>query len=146
MPVGCCRGAKFRIIHDLTFAGSGNRSSVNEDTDFDCAPPRELGHMLRDVLLRVLHLMQKHGPYARIVLPRIDVKDAFRQVPVDPEGDPAFGYRVGNYAVVDLRLQFGWRSSPGSGDCFRQHLNTLTITLHFNRLKCRLKEPLRLPM
>ena len=23
-----------------------------------------------------------------------------------------FGYRVGNHAVVDLRLQFGWRSSP----------------------------------
>ena len=74
----------FQIIHNLIFAGSVNRPSVNEDTDFDCVRPRELGHVLRDVLLRVLYPRQKHGPGARIVLSCIDVKDNFRMVLIYP--------------------------------------------------------------
>ena len=70
---------KFRIIHDLTFARAGGHSSVNDDTDFSSAPSCELGHVLRDVLLRVLFLRQMHGPTAGIVLCRVDVKDAYRQ-------------------------------------------------------------------
>ena len=54
-----------------------------------------------------------HGPTARIILSRIDVKDAFRQVLVDPVGAPVFGYAMGGYVVVDLRLHLGWRNSPG---------------------------------
>ena len=53
-----------------------------------------------------------HGPTARIVLCRVDVKDAFRQVLVDPVGAPVFGYAMDGYVVEDLRLQFGWRNSP----------------------------------
>ena len=45
-----------------------------EDTDFDCAPPCGLGHVLRDVPLRALYLRQKHGPGALIVLSPIDIK------------------------------------------------------------------------
>ena len=69
--------------------------------------------MLRDVLLRVLVLRQLHGPTARIILCCVDVKDAFRLVKVDPVGAPVLGYAMGEYVVVDLRLQFRWRSSPG---------------------------------
>ena len=69
--------------------------------------------MFRYVLLRVLFLRQLHGPTARIALCRVDVKDAYRQVLVDLVGAPGFGYAVGEYVVVDLRLQFGWRKSPG---------------------------------
>lgn len=43
----------------------------------------------------------------------MDVKSAFRQLPEDPSGAPAFRYVVGDFLVVDLRLQFGWRRSPG---------------------------------
>ena len=43
----------------------------------------------------------------------MDVKDAFRQVLVDPAGAPAFGYVFGDRVVVDLRLKFVWRNSPG---------------------------------
>ena len=39
--------------------------------------------MLRDVLMRVLFLRQSRGTAARIVVYRVDVKDAFQQVPVD---------------------------------------------------------------
>ena len=43
----------------------------------------------------------------------MDVKYLFRRVLVDPAGAPAFGYVFGDRVVVDLRLQFGWRNSPG---------------------------------
>ena len=112
-PLAVVLKPKFRIIHDLTFARAGGHSSVNDDTDFSSAPSCELGHVFRDVLLRVLFLRQLHGPTARIVLCRVDVKDAYRQVLVDPVGAPVFGYAMGEYVVVDLRLQFGWRNSPG---------------------------------
>ena len=112
-PLAVVINPKFRIIHDLTFARAGSRSSVNGDADFSSAPSCELGHVFKDVLLRVLFLRQLHGPTARIVLCRVDVKDAYRQVLVDPVGAPGFGYAVGEYVVLNLRLQFGWRNSPG---------------------------------
>ena len=43
----------------------------------------------------------------------MDVKEAFRQVLVDSVGASVFGYVTGGRVVVDLRLQFGWRNSPG---------------------------------
>ena len=52
-PLAVVLKPKFRIIHDLTFARAGGHSSVNDDTDVSSAPSCELGHVLRDVLLRV---------------------------------------------------------------------------------------------
>ena len=112
-PLAVVLEPKFRIVHYLKFARAGEGTSVNDDTMFSSAPTCELGSVLRDVLMRVLLLRQSHGADARIVLCRIDVKDAFRQVPVDPAGAPVFGYVAGGHVVVDLRLQFGWRTSPG---------------------------------
>ena len=69
--------------------------------------------MSRDVLLRVLFLRQTHGPRARIVFCHVDVKDVFYQVLAGPAGAPIYGYAMGGHVVVDLRLQFGCRISPG---------------------------------
>ena len=80
-PVGAVEGRKLRIIHDLTFAGNGYRSSVNGDTDFSVAPPCELGHVFADVCRRVLYLRQRLGVVAGVMLCRIDVKDAFARFP-----------------------------------------------------------------
>ena len=112
-PLGVVLELKLRNIHDLTFAREGGRTGVNGDTDFDAAPTCELGHVLRDVMLRVLFLRQAHGSRARILLCRVDVKDAFRRVLVDPAGARTFGYVFGDHVVVRLCLQFGWRNSPG---------------------------------
>ena len=90
-PLSVVLEPKFRIIHDLTFARGGDRTSVNGDTDFDSAPPSELGHVLRELLLRVVFLRQTHGSTARIVLCRVDFKYVCRWVLVDPAGAPAFG-------------------------------------------------------
>ena len=101
-----------RIIHDLTFSRAGGHSSVNDDTDFSFARSCELVHVLRDILLRVLFMRKMHDPTAGIVLCRVDVKDVFGQVLVDSVGAPVFEYAMGEYVVVDLRMQSGWRNSP----------------------------------
>lgn len=78
-PLGVVDEPKFRIIHDLTFsAGAEVRSSVNSDTDFSQAPECLLGHVLRNILSRILSLRQLHGTLAEIMLCRVDVKEAFR--------------------------------------------------------------------
>ena len=103
-PLGAVEGTELRIIHNLTFAGDGFRSSVNGDTDLSTAPPYELGHVFGSVCRRILYLRQRHGVVARVMLCRIDVKDAYRQIPVDPLHAAKFGYVSDEYAVVDLFL------------------------------------------
>ena len=104
---------KLRVVHDLTFASGTSTTGVNGDTDFSSAPTCELKHVLRDIIWRILYLRQRFGRRARIVLSKMDVKDAFRQVPVEITRAPVFGYVFGDLVVVDRRLQFGWRNSPG---------------------------------
>ena len=58
-----------------------------------------------------MFLRQTHGSSARILMCRVDVKDAFRQALVDPAGALVFGHVFGDRVVVDLRLQFGRRNS-----------------------------------
>ena len=120
-PLGVVEEPKFRIIHDLTFAAAG-RTSVNADTDFGRAPECLLGHVLFDILSRILFLRQLHGESVQIMLCRVDVREAFRQVVIDPSRASVFGYVMGDVVVVDLRAQFGWRSSPGFWSLFSSAL------------------------
>lgn len=101
---------KFRVIHDLSAAGH-NSFSVNSATDFDSVPVVECGKVFSQVIYRIWQLRQNY-PQERIVISKMDVKSAFRQIPVDLSG-PLFGYCYEEMVVVDLRLQFGWRCSPG---------------------------------
>lgn len=52
-PLAVVLESKFGTIHDLMFARTGGRTSVNDDTDFSSTQLYELGHVLHDVLLRV---------------------------------------------------------------------------------------------
>lgn len=112
-PLGVVITSKLRIIHDLSFLHGNSKHSVNADTDFESAPQCNLGHVLRNVVWRVLYLRRRFGNAARIVLSKMDVKDAFRQVAVDAARSPVFGYLFRDLIIVDRRLQFGWRNSPG---------------------------------
>ena len=58
LPLAVVVEPKLRIVHDLTFARAGVRTSVNNDTIFSSAPTCELGSVLRDVFMRVLFLRQ----------------------------------------------------------------------------------------
>ena len=111
-PVGVAASAtKVRIIHDLTMAFSN--PGVNGDTNFESAPKCKLGHVLRDIVWRILFLRRTLAPHTHIMLSKMDVKDAFRQVAVEWDGCTKFGYVLGDFVVVDRRLVFGWRNSPG---------------------------------
>ena len=86
---------------------------VNASTDWYDIPASALAGMMGKVLQRILGLRAKFGDQARILIQTMDVKNAFRQILVDPDGAAAFGYVLGRYPFVDLRSQFGWRGSPG---------------------------------
>ena len=74
---------------------------VTEDTGFSSAPTCELGHVLCDITWRILYLRRRFGRGARIVLSKMDVKDAFQQVPVEITPAPVFGYTFDGLVVVD---------------------------------------------
>lgn len=78
-PLGVVLEPKLDIVHDLTFAPRASvRTTVNHDTHFVQAPPCEIGNVLSKVLRQVVYLRQKYGPAFRIVLTKIDTKEAFR--------------------------------------------------------------------
>ena len=111
-PVGVAASAtKVRIIHNLTMAFSN--PGANGDTDFESAPKCKLGDVLRDIVWRILFLRRTLAPHTHIMLSKMDAKDAFRQVAVEWDGCKSFGYVFGDIVVVDRRLVFGWRNSPG---------------------------------
>ena len=102
---------KMRIVHDLTMAFSN--PGVNGDTNFESAPKCKLGHVLRDIVWTILISRCTLAPHTHIMLSKMDVRDAFRQVVVEWDGCTKFGYAFGDFVVVDRRLVFGWRNSPG---------------------------------
>ena len=108
--------SKIRICHDLTNARSG--SSVNEDTDTSFYPEFKIGHVLRSVVWGILFLYSKfvvgQADPPRILLAKQDTKSAFRQVSVQINRSPVFGYVFEDLVVVDRYLQFGWTSSPSA--------------------------------
>ena len=79
-----------RVIHDLAFSSHSSGPGVNSDTDFAIAPTCKLGHVLHDVIWRLLYLWRKFGRDARVVLSMMDVASAFRQVAVEFRRSPTF--------------------------------------------------------
>ncbi len=119
-PLGVVPEPKFRIIHGLTFAAAG-RTSVNADTDFSCAPECLLGHVLFDILSRILFLRQLPVTASKSCFAGSMSRKPF-QILVDPSKAAVFGYVMGDVVMVDLRTQFGWRSSPGFWSLFSSAL------------------------
>ena len=115
---------KLRVILDLT-VGAG----VNTDTDFDKAPVCDLGDVLFRFIAQTCVRREQVGADVPIYISKMDVKDAFRRVHIEWEKAPIFSYVVGEYIVIDFRLAFGWRSSPGwwglmAAAILRSHRNT----------------------
>ncbi|CAM9463818.1 unnamed protein product [Choristocarpus tenellus] len=73
--------------------------------------PVHCGPVLADVIHRMVSLRKKFAK-AKIMISKMDVMDAFHQVPVDPKGAARFGHTVDKF-VIDFRVQFRSRSSPG---------------------------------
>ncbi|CAM9799176.1 unnamed protein product, partial [Sphacelaria rigidula] len=108
--------SKSRLILDLSFGEGGNNedpSGVNGDTNFAAAPGVRLGEILPRVLERVCGLRQKFGPNSPILIAKMDVKAAYRQLQVELDKAAMLSYVFRDYICVDFRVPFGWRSSSG---------------------------------
>jgi hypothetical protein len=101
---------KARVIHDHS-AEDADGNSVNKSTDFEQAPEVACGKMFGSVVTRVWE--NRHlRPGDEVLLSKMDVKGAFRQLPSNLDGI-LFGYMYKEHVVIDLPLQFGWRKAPG---------------------------------
>jgi hypothetical protein len=83
--------------------------------------------MVWKLLLTDLWRMRQRDPRKRIVGSKMDVKSAYRQVMAALNG-VLLAYVLDGVLVVDLRLEFGWRSSPGWWEVFG-HALEWSVTL-----------------
>ena len=107
--------SKVRICHDPSNVVS--RRGVNEDTDTSAVPECKIGHVLKEIIWRVLYLygaavVNAAGTPPRILLAKMDTKSAFRQVSVEVKKSPTFSCVFVDFAIINRCLQFGWTSSP----------------------------------
>ena len=99
---------------------------MNENTDFSADPPCELGHVFGDVCRQILYLPLCRGVVVGVILSRVDVKDDFCQIPVDPLHAAKLGYTLDEYTVVNL--------STSTGDDTLRVLMTILISPLLHRL------------
>ena len=99
------KNGKLRMIHHLS---SPEGQSVN-----DCIPadPFSLHYVTIDDAVNLI--MQLPAP---VYLAKLDVKSAFRQIPVRPEDWPLLGIRWQGQYFYERVLPFGLRSSPAIFD------------------------------
>ena len=65
------------------------------------------------IVRRILGLRVEFWTRKGILVRKMDVKSAFRQVGEDAAVAVNFGYVLGDHLFVDLRLKFGLRGIPG---------------------------------
>ena len=81
-----------RIIQDLAFSVFPRIDSVNTDTDFEHAVRVALGRVLRYAIWHITCVHRRFGPRTRRGLCNTEVTEASRQVSVQWDGVPGFGY------------------------------------------------------
>lgn len=141
----CGGGAPYISYHTRSHLSPpvDRRTPVSVGTLNSCRhPPCDIGGVLRKVLMRILFTRQKSGPSARIVMSKLDVKEAFRHVLVDPARAAYFGYVFGNMTMVDLCLEFRWHGSPSfwgllAAGLEHAHDNTSYFTHAVTDIGCR---------
>ena len=109
---------EFRRIHNAT-ATCNVFDSPNSVTDMDAMHPVQFMGAFDRILKRVYH-MALANPESPVMLMVIDVKAAFRQLPIDPAYAPYFCYIVGSTLAIELRGCFGWRGTPAEFDLWPQ--------------------------
>ena len=83
--------------------------------------------------------LRDRWPRSRILISKMDVAEAFRQVHVTWAGNQVFAYSFEDWIVVDRRLMFGWKNSPGFFCLFSdalRHSHTRTAWPHTSVSPC----------
>ena len=92
---------KFRIIVDMS---SPKNASINDNIR------RQHTHVAYSSVEDAAHLMQHLGINA--LLAKIDVKEAYRIIPIHPEDRPFLGLNWNGQTYIDCQLPFGLASAP----------------------------------
>ena len=100
VPKGHTTG-RWRVIVDLSFPAG---HSVNDGMDRDLASIRYTS------LDDAVHLILRLGPGTQLV--KLDLKDAYRMVPVHPEDQHLLGIQWNDSTYIDRALPFGLRTAP----------------------------------
>ena len=105
---------KVQKINYISFDAQSRKKNggLNEDTDPDTVLQCLCAEALPKFLDELVTLSKKF-PEKRTLTSKVDVSDALRNVRVDPDKAHNFCYTVGDLAVIDFRLTFGWSASPG---------------------------------
>ena len=93
--------------------GEGGGRPPNNTTYSVQIPERHLMGVMGQNIKRALGLRDKFEISERILIQKTHVKSAFWQVGADATGAETFSCVLRGYLFFDLRLQFGWRGSPG---------------------------------
>ena len=92
---------KFRIIVDMS---SPKKASINDNIR------RQHTHVAYSSVEDAAHLMQHFGTNA--LLAKIDVKEAYRIIPILPDDRPFLGLHWNGQVYIDCQLPFGLASAP----------------------------------
>lgn len=118
----------YRLIMDLSHP-KGN--SVNDLISKDDFPVEFTGFDTASDMVR------RKG--RNCLMFKIDIKHAFRVLPIKPSQWILMGFEWAGYFFIDFRLPFGLRSSPGIFNRFAdavcwilQHIYNLTLTIHYS--------------
>ena len=125
---------KVRIINDLSFDEQSRekKGGLNGDIDPDTAPQCLCAEALPKFLDELVTLRKKLSEN-RILMSKVDLSDAFRNVRVDLDKAHNFCYTVRELVEIDFCLTFGWSRSPGfwgvmSAAAAHVHCNTTIDT------------------
>ena len=121
------RPGKWRLIVDLSFpAGHSINDGINKE-DFTLSYAR-----VDDAVDFII------GEGRGTLLAKIDIRDAYRLIPIHPEDRPLLGMSWNNNFYVDLALPFGLRSAPFIFNQFAegwhwilQHNHDIRFLIHY---------------
>ena len=107
----------FRKLLDLSWAAKGT-TSVNASTNQNQAPKIAMSQ-LGKVLPRLIHALASAEPTTILLMAKLDIKDGFWRIVVEPNGAWNFAYVLPQVndtdpiqIVIPLSAQMGWTLSP----------------------------------
>ena len=89
------------------------KRGLKAEIDVDSVPPSLCAEALPE-FLKELGSLRAENPQLRLLMATTNVNDTYRKVRIDPNQAHNICYTVGDLAVIDFRLTFGWTGSPGN--------------------------------
>ncbi len=129
-PIGAVpkRGGGHRLINDLSWSSIPDGPSVNSGIGF---PPGTMSYETIEPFFSEVALL---SDVTDLVIWKVDLKDAFRHIPVASRDSYLLGFSLDGVHYTDCALNFGGASSPFLFNLFAEGLHWILASLG---LACR---------